>query len=102
MPRYRAKVDRNQSEIIAALRSVGPHVSVKSLAGQGHGTPDLLCGIFGVTHLIEVKDGSKVPSAQKLTLDQETFIARWTGSPVVILRDEAQARAWAMAQKEKL
>ena len=102
MPRYRAKVDSNQGEIIAALRSVGPDVSVRSLAGQGQGIPDLLCGIAGVTDLIEVKDGAKVPSAQKLTPDQEAFIARWTGSPVVILRDEDEARAWAIARKEHL
>ena len=95
MPRYRAKVDRNQSEIIQALRSVGPHVSVRSLAGQGQGIPDLLCGISGVTFLIEVKDGAKSLSRQKLTPDQEDFIARWTGSPVVILRDAEEAVAWA-------
>jgi Holliday junction resolvase len=98
MPRFRAKVDRNQSEIMSVLRSVGPHVSVRSLAGQGQGIPDLLCGISGVTFLIEVKDGAKAPSRQKLTPDQESFISSWTGSPVVILRDENEAREWAIAQ----
>lgn len=92
-------MDRNQHEIIQALRSVGPHVTVRSLAGQGQGIPDLLCGIsrdgIGVTYLIEVKDGAKSLSRQKLTPGQEDFIARWTGSPVVILRDAEEAVAWA-------
>ena len=94
--RRAAKVDRNQSEIIQALRSVGPHVSVRSLAGQGNGIPDLICGIHGVTYLIEVQDGAKVPSAQKLTPDQQTFVATWTGAPVVVLRSVEAAVAWAL------
>ncbi len=93
--RRAAKVDRNQSVIIAALRSV-PGVSIRSLAGQGNGIPDLICGIHGVTYLIEVKDGAKVPSAQKLTPDQQTFVATWTGAPVVVLRSVEAAVAWAL------
>ena len=49
---------------------------------------------LGLRCLAEVKDGEKVPSAQRLTPDQERFHASWLGHPVVILRDVKQTRAW--------
>lgn len=70
-----AKVDRNQPEIVSALRKVG--VSVQHLHSVGAGCPDLLCAINGYTFLVEVKDGAKVPSAQKLTPDQVEWHAGW-------------------------
>lgn len=94
MVRRAAKVDANQGAIIDALRSV-PGVTVFSLAGVGRGCPDLLVGIKGATFLVEVKDGSKVPSAQRLTRDQRHFTTHWTGAPVVVLRNVEMATAWA-------
>ena len=92
--RLAAKVDSNQKAIMHALRAVHG-VSCFSLAGMGRGCPDLLVGIDGLTFLVEVKDGAKPLSAQSLTKDQVKFIANWTGSPVVLLRDTAMATAWA-------
>jgi hypothetical protein len=60
---------------------------------MGQGFPDLLVGFRGKTHLLEVKDGAKVPSAQALTDDELWFIGHWKGRPVVIVRDEAEALA---------
>ena len=77
-----AKVDDNQAEIVAVLRSLG--VSVQSLASVGKGTPDLLCGHSGVNWLFEVKDGNKAPSARKLTTDQVEWHGAWRGSVHVI------------------
>jgi hypothetical protein len=75
---------------------------VTSLHTVGHGIPDLLVGIAGIeTHLVEVKDGAKAPSAQMLTKDQVAFIEQWRGAPVVILRDVEIARTWARRLREK-
>lgn len=89
--RRAAKVDDNQPDIVKALRSVG--ASVTSLAAVGDGVPDLLVGYRRETHLLEVKDGAKAKSAQRLTEAQVDWHATWTGRPAVIVRtvDEALA-----------
>ena len=83
-----ARVDANQPEIVAALRKAGAKVYVASSFGQGF--PDLLVMRGGVLTLLEVKDGSKPPSARKLTPDQVKFHAEWPVS-VVASVDEALA-----------
>jgi hypothetical protein len=61
----RQRVDRNQAEIVQALRKCGAHV--QSLAGVGRGCPDLLVGYRGCWRVLEVKDGSKPLSQRGLT-----------------------------------
>ena len=75
--RRAAKVDRNQPEIVDALRDAG--ATVQTLAAVGKGCPDLLVGYEGVNYLIEVKDGQKAPSARKLTKDQVIWHGDWKG-----------------------
>jgi hypothetical protein len=82
--RRAAKVDANHGEIVAALRSVG--ATVQSLAAVGGGVPDLLVGWRGLNLLIEVKDGSRIPSQQKLTPDQERWHEAWNGQLVYVVR----------------
>jgi len=77
-----AKIDANQPEIVKVLRQYG--ASVQHLHSVGAGCPDLLCAINGHTFLIEVKDGSKVLSAQKLTPDQVTWHAGWKAAVHVV------------------
>lgn len=77
-----AKVDANQSEIVAALRKIG--VSVQPLHTVGKGCPDLLIGVRGINLLLEVKDGNKPPSAQKLTSDQVEWHRTWGGQVEVV------------------
>ena len=72
-----AKIDANQVEIVKALRQAG--ATVQSLASVGKGVPDLLIGFANKTALMEVKDGSKVKSAQKLTPDQIEWHTNWRG-----------------------
>jgi len=79
--RRAAKVDANQSEMVADLRACG--VSVQPLHSVGGGVPDLLCGFRGRNVLIEVKDGSKPPSARKLTKDQVEWHGAWRGQVAV-------------------
>jgi hypothetical protein len=69
--------DRNQPEIVAALREVG--ASVQSLAKVGDGCPDLLVGFQGKNYLIEVKDGLKPASKRGLTVAQQLWFGKWDG-----------------------
>ena len=50
----------------------------------GKGCPDILVGRNGMNYLIEIKDGNKPKSAQKLTPDQVEWHEKWNGSVVVI------------------
>lgn len=62
--RRAAKVDRNQSEIVNALRMIGATVLITS---QLKGAFDLLVGYKGKLFIMEVKDGDLPPSARRLT-----------------------------------
>ncbi len=80
--RRAAKIDKNQREIVEALRRIG--ASVQSLAAVGEGCPDLLVGLRGANYLFEVKDGTKPPSRRKLTQDQVLWHALWGGQVTVV------------------
>ncbi len=75
--RLRGKLDRNQAEIVRALRQAG--ASVLSLADHGEGCPDLLVGLRGMNLLLEIKDPMQPPSKRRLTEDEKTFHASWSG-----------------------
>lgn len=90
-----AKIDANQNEIVSALRKIG--CTVQILSSVGKGCPDILVGIpfnraGGLNLLMEIKDGSKPPSAQKLTPDQVDWHQKWKGN-VVVARDIEEAVA---------
>ena len=89
--RRAAKVDANQREVVAALRGAG--ATVQLLHAVGEGCPDLLVGYKGLNLLLEVKDGSKPPSAQKLTPQQEVWHRDWRGHRVVVNSPEAALTA---------
>lgn len=80
--RRAAKVDDNQSEIVRALRLCG--CSVQDLSAVGKGCPDLLVGCAGENFMLEIKDGSKPPSHQRLTDDQVVWHRDWRGQRVVV------------------
>lgn len=88
--RRAAKVDANQDEVVKALRAVG--ASVQSLAATGKGCPDLLVGFRGVNYLMEVKDGKKTPSEQRLTDDQVVWHKNWLGTVQVVNSSEKALR----------
>lgn len=97
--RRRGRVDANHAAIVKALRQVG--ASVQSLADIGKGCPDLLVGWRFRTWLFEVKDGSKPPSARKLTADEENWIREWNGGLVFVVESPEQAIHTLMFTKEK-
>jgi hypothetical protein len=74
--RLRARVDANHKEIIMALRAIG--ASVVSTHQLGKGFPDALVMFRGRLYLIEIKDGSKPPSARKLTEQEQRFALVWS------------------------
>ncbi len=89
--RRAARIDANQSGIVEVLRGMG--CGVQSLAPVGGGVPDLLVGISGDNYLAEIKDGSKPPSARKLTPDQERWHKAWPGA-IEVIETEQQAIEW--------
>jgi len=87
------RVDRNHSDIVAALRAAG--CSVLDLSGVGKGCPDLLVGRNGVDYLLEVKaPGGKTREAQR------KFSASWRGHFVQFVTSELQALAAVGALKD--
>jgi hypothetical protein len=50
----------------------------------GQGFPDLVVSFRGRNILIEIKDGSKPPSARRLTPDQKEFHESWDGELYVV------------------
>ena len=86
--RRAARVDENQGLIVKALRACGATVRVIS---QGDGIPDLLVGYRGHTILMEVKDGSKPPSARQLTPAEQIFFDQWTGGKLFIVNSVEEA-----------
>jgi hypothetical protein len=80
--RRAAKIDSNQNEVVKQLRQI-PGVTVQITSQLGNGFVDLVIGRAGVNYLIELKDGSKVKSKQKLTPDELEFHSTWTGQKAV-------------------
>jgi hypothetical protein len=73
---YAKKVDKNQKEIIQALRNYGADVFLLHMVGKG--IPDALVSYNDHTILLEIKDGID----KKLTPDQIKFFANWQGGPL--------------------
>ena len=73
---YLKKVDKNQKDVVKALRDYGADVFLLHMVGGG--IPDLMVCFNDQTILIEVKDGED----KKLTLQQITLFAGWKGGPL--------------------
>jgi hypothetical protein len=70
---YAKKVDKNQADVVKALRKMGADVFLLHMVGGG--IPDLMVAYAGHTILIEVKDGAD----KRLTPQQLTLFANWKG-----------------------
>jgi Holliday junction resolvase len=73
---FAKKVDKNQKDVVKALRDYGADVFLLHMVGGG--IPDLLVCYEEHTILIEVKDGED----KKLTPQQITLFAKWKGGPL--------------------
>ena len=79
--RRAARIDDNHTEIVKAFEAAG--ATVKSVA-QLKGFVDLVVGIHCRNGLVEIKDGSKPPSARKLTEAEQKFHDTWKGSIFIV------------------
>ena len=73
---YIKKVDKNQKDVVKALRDYGADVFL--LHTVGGGIPDLMVCYEEQTILMEVKDGAD----KRLTPQQITLFAGWKGGPL--------------------
>jgi hypothetical protein len=80
--RTAARVDANHGEICEAYRAMG--FSVANTFQLGKGFPDIAVAKWGMTDLVEIKDGSKTPSKRKLTPDEIEFHNNWHAKVWVI------------------
>jgi hypothetical protein len=97
--KFTAKADRNQPEIVKALRGAG--ASVQHLHSVGAGCPDLLCAIDGKNFLIEVKDGLKDAAGQKLKPSQVDWHAAWKAPVHVVNSVEAALSVVAVHKSQE-
>jgi len=79
--RRAARIDANQNEIVAAFRSLGWSVLIIS---QLKNCCDIFAAKNGATYAIEIKDGSKPPSGQKLTAGEMAFFESWLGKSAIV------------------
>lgn len=86
--RKKARIDANQPLITNALRRIGATVNITS--GLGDGFPDLLVSFRGEWFVIEIKDGEKPPSKQKLTADEIEFLLK-QDAPVYVINSVKNA-----------
>lgn len=100
MVRRAARIDANQPEIVAALRDAGATVELHHAWPCGY---DVLVHICGQTCRVEIKDGSKPPSAQALT-DREREARDNNPSTYAVVRsvDEALGLLESMRQHADL
>ena len=87
MPKYAARVDRNQAEIVRALRKAGCDVLfIKKPV-------DLLVSRAGLNFLLEVK----YPGEGGPTPDQVEFFATWRGQKAMVETVDEALRAVGLA-----
>ena len=87
--RRAARRDAGEQDIIKAMRACGAFVKVIN----DEGTFDLLCWYNGHTLLLEIKDGSKPPSARRLTDAEQKFHDEWPGDNLHIVNSVEEALA---------
>lgn len=79
--RRAAKVDDNQSEVVKLFRKLGWCVLITS---QLKNCCDIIVSKNGRTVAVEIKDGSKPPSARKLSDGELEFRAKWKGEYALV------------------
>ena len=92
--------DANEPVIVAAFESLG--WMVQRLSGDG--VPDLLCWTGERFILVEVKDGSRIPSERKLTMAQEAWHRQWcaAGAPVFVVVSVEEVETLGRAEARRM
>ena len=76
-----ARIDRNQPEIVKLFRKLGWYVLIIS---QLKNCCDIIVSKNGRTIAVEIKDGEKPPSQQKLSAGELKFKEEWQGEYMLI------------------
>lgn len=81
---YRGHHDANHGELAKVFEDLG--CSVADTSAAGFGFPDIVLGLIGQTHLVEIKDADG-----QLSASQKRFIRDWRGSPIVVVQTIPEA-----------
>jgi hypothetical protein len=84
--RIHGRTDKNQTEIVQALRKAGAVVLI--LSNQGEGCPNILTGFRGNLMLMEIKS-----KGGRLTQDEKEFYSKWLPYMVVVYSIEDALKA---------
>lgn len=79
--RRAARKDANHGAIVQAFERLGCSVIDVSATPCGF---DIIVGYGGLTMPVEIKDGTKPPSARKLTKNEKKVHDYWTGGARVV------------------
>lgn len=76
--------DTNHDEIVAAFESLGCTVADLALSGVAD-FPDIVVGIAGGNHLVEIKYLGTAYGRKGQTAGQRGWAERWRGGPVYVV-----------------
>lgn len=80
--RVKARKDGNHTELARHFEALGCSVVELPHAGVA-GFPDLVCGVVGVNHLVELKNPETAYGRAGLSSTQRIFNRDWRGAPMV-------------------
>jgi hypothetical protein len=83
MPKWNARIDANQPDIVKEIRKI-PGFSVTITSNLGNGFVDIVVGYCEINGLYEIKDPAKPPSAQQLTEKEQQWHDGWHGQKAVV------------------
>jgi hypothetical protein len=81
---YRGHHDRNHGELAKVFEDLG--CSVADTSAAGFGFPDIVLGLIGQTHLIEIKDKDG-----QLSASQKRFMRDWRGGQITVVASIPEA-----------
>jgi hypothetical protein len=87
---YRGHHDGNHAELAEVFEGLGCTVADTSAAGFGF--PDIVLGLVGQTHLVEVKDENG-----RLSASQERFMRDWRGGQIIVVQSAEECIAQVQA-----
>ncbi len=94
MSRFARKVDATHGEIVDVFRAAG--ATVFAIQSPLAGCPDLIVGMCGRTHLVEVKKDNVLKNGKRgvqtgLSDAQAAFARSWRGGPVHLVHNATEA-----------
>ena len=90
MSRFARNIDSSHRLVVVAFRALG--CTVEAIQGAKAGLPDLAVGVFGRTHLVEVKPDTHLKRHQSSEA-QQRFALAWRGGAVPVCRSPDDAAA---------